>query len=193
MSESEAKHSIGQTIHRLRDNLKLTQEELGKQLFVSKQTISNYESGITSVPLDALVKIAKIFNVSTDYILGVTEAETSDPEERQIADYLGLSVDAIRSLRKLKMTKPAVKYDESVVVSKLLTDKGFLLAIDRCCALLNTGNGSYKMNAVQMNEACYTAIQSMNKALEENFITPNMNNVPQDTEKLIKPQQKKLF
>lgn len=192
MKVSEEK-KLGQTIHSLRKKQKLTQHELGDQLNVSAQSISAYENGATSISLDILIKMAKIFNVSTDYILGVTEAETANPEERQIADYLGLSVDAIRNLRQLKITKPAVKYDESAVVSKLLTDTDFLLAIDRCCALLNTGNGSYEMNAVQMNEACNSAIRLMNKALQDNFITPTMNNVPQDTEKLIKPQQKKLF
>ena len=192
MKVSEEK-KLGQTIHSLRKKRELTQHELGDQLNVSAQSISAYENGATSISLDILIKMAKIFNVSTDYILGVTEAETANPEERQIADYLGLSVDAIRNLRQLKMTKPAVKYDESAVVSKLLTNTDFLLAIDRCCALLNTGNGSYEMNAVQMNEACNSAIRLMNKALQDNFITPTMNNVPQDTEKLIKPQQKKLF
>lgn len=62
--------SFGYRLKQLRNERKMTQEELGKQLNVTKASISGYENGTRNPDQDALVKIAKIFNVSTDYLLG---------------------------------------------------------------------------------------------------------------------------
>ena len=64
---------IGKILRELRIELKLSQRELGKRLGVCNQTISFWESGQREPDLDALVKISKFFEVSTDYLLGVSD------------------------------------------------------------------------------------------------------------------------
>lgn len=62
---------FGDLLRELRKDFKMTQADLGKLLSLSPLTISAYECG-RSVPDDATkVKIAKIFNVSLDYLLGL--------------------------------------------------------------------------------------------------------------------------
>ena len=63
--------NLEENIQNLRQSQGLTQVELGKRLNVSKQCISNWESGNVMPSVDMLVKIAKFFNVSTDYMLGL--------------------------------------------------------------------------------------------------------------------------
>ena len=53
-----------------------TQQELAAKLGVSKSTIGMYESGNRSPDNDALILIADLFNVSTDYLLGRTSEKT---------------------------------------------------------------------------------------------------------------------
>lgn len=66
---------LGTRLKMLRENMGLTQENLGKKLHVSKVSICKYETGISEPSLDILVKIADIFDVSTDYLLGREEKQ----------------------------------------------------------------------------------------------------------------------
>lgn len=62
--------SLGSRIRDLRTKKKMTQEELGKIIGVSKVSVSGYENDTRQPDNAALVKIAEYFNVSTDYLLG---------------------------------------------------------------------------------------------------------------------------
>lgn len=63
----------GDRIKQLRTAKKLTQEELGKIINVTKVSISGYENGNRTPDTDTLKKIADFFEVSTDYLLGRQE------------------------------------------------------------------------------------------------------------------------
>lgn len=62
---------FGELLRELRRDRGMTQAELAERLFVSPLTVSSYECG-RSTPDDATkIKIAKIFGVSLDYMLGL--------------------------------------------------------------------------------------------------------------------------
>ena len=63
--------NFGERLKKLRKENKLTQRELAKKLHVSKSVISYYELGDRTPSADILVKLAYIFNVSTDYLPGI--------------------------------------------------------------------------------------------------------------------------
>ena len=63
---------LGNRIKELRLTTGLTQEELGKKLNLSKQTVSSYEKGTRTPDPDTITELAKIFKVSTDFLLGQT-------------------------------------------------------------------------------------------------------------------------
>jgi transcriptional regulator with XRE-family HTH domain len=63
---------FGDRLKELREDYKITQEELGKLLNVSKQAISQYERGENEPSFESLVKLADKFDVSLDYLLGRT-------------------------------------------------------------------------------------------------------------------------
>ena len=64
---------IGDRLKQLRVECGILQKKLAEQLNLSQQTISLYESNKRQPDYDTLREIAGFFNVSTDYILGVTD------------------------------------------------------------------------------------------------------------------------
>ena len=62
-----------QRIRELREDRDLTQRELAVVLNCSQQVYSNYELGQRDIPTDVLIRLARFYGVSTDYILGLTQ------------------------------------------------------------------------------------------------------------------------
>ncbi len=63
---------LSKRIYELRMSFGWTQVQLAQKLGVTKQTVSNWENDNIQPSIDMLVKISKIFNTSTDYLLGLT-------------------------------------------------------------------------------------------------------------------------
>lgn len=63
---------------RLMNKIKLT--EMAERLGVSQPTLSSWESGRKAAPLEALIKMADIYGVTTDYLLGRDDLLTPNPE-----------------------------------------------------------------------------------------------------------------
>lgn len=57
----------------LREDRDLTQQDLAELLNISQTTYSRYESGVLDIPSNSLIKLAKFYGVSVDYILGLTD------------------------------------------------------------------------------------------------------------------------
>ncbi len=63
---------LNKRITELRMSFGWTQVQLAQKLGITKQTVSNWENDNIQPSIDMLVKLSKIFNVSTDYLLGLT-------------------------------------------------------------------------------------------------------------------------
>lgn len=57
----------------LREDMDLTQDQLVKILNMHKTTYTNYEQGKREPPFELIIKLAKLYNVSIDYIAGLTD------------------------------------------------------------------------------------------------------------------------
>ena len=62
-------------IKQLRENRGLIQEILAAELGITQQMLSKYERDILCIKVDVLMKIAEYFNVTTDYLLGISEVK----------------------------------------------------------------------------------------------------------------------
>ena len=71
---------LGQRITELRIAFGWSLVELARRLQVAKQTISNWENENIQPSIEMLVRIAKLFHVSTDYLLGLDDAPTLNVE-----------------------------------------------------------------------------------------------------------------
>lgn len=57
----------------LRKSAGFTQQQISERLHIRQQSYARYESGAGEPNLETLTKIAEIFDVSTDYLLGLSE------------------------------------------------------------------------------------------------------------------------
>ena len=60
-------------IRELREDHDLTQKQVSKALNCSQQVYSNYELGQRDIPTEILINLSSYYNVSIDYILGVSD------------------------------------------------------------------------------------------------------------------------
>lgn len=89
---------LGIRIKELRISLGMNQENFGKVLCVTKQSVSNWENENILPSIDMLVKIAEMYSVSTDYLLGLNDKrllDVSDLNNEQISHIQNI-IDDIR-------------------------------------------------------------------------------------------------
>lgn len=100
-----------------------TQGEFAEFLGISRPTVGFYENG-TRIP-DALVlrQISEKCQVSTDWLLGLSDIRTPDVEVQQICNYTGLAPESVQTLRKLnsEWCKPVAAL---VLIDSILGDSG---------------------------------------------------------------------
>ena len=61
-----------QRIRDLREDHDLKQREIADYLYCSQRVYSNYELGQRDIPTDVLIRLSNFYNVSVDYLLGLT-------------------------------------------------------------------------------------------------------------------------
>ena len=65
------KKYYNQILRELREDNDLSQKEVAKYLEIKQQVYSRYKIGIRDLPIEHLIKLAKFYKVTTDYILGM--------------------------------------------------------------------------------------------------------------------------
>ena len=80
-------NEIYKHIEKLRKDNRMTQVELAKQLGISRNAVNAWEMGTSKPNIDHIVKLAKIFKVTTDYLLMVDDSrhliDISDLAEKE--------------------------------------------------------------------------------------------------------------
>ncbi len=84
---------FGNRLKTLRLRANLTQEQLANKLGLTKSVISAYETDLRLPSYDVLIHIAKIFNVTSDFLLGM--------EQKQEIDLSGLTKNEIEAILNL--------------------------------------------------------------------------------------------
>jgi len=73
--------TFGEKILTLRKQQNISQEQLAEKMNVTWQTISDWEEGASLPPVDSIVKLSGILEVSTDYLLKDTDMPVSEEED----------------------------------------------------------------------------------------------------------------
>lgn len=94
-----------------RKRLNMSQEELGKMLFVSRQTISMWENGQTTPTIDNLVRLAKIFSVSVDELLkGESDSQRNKANESYEFNFCGEELKEIQRYQNTHVYKRPIVF-----------------------------------------------------------------------------------
>lgn len=61
-----------QRLKDLREDADMTQAQVGNYLHISQRSYSHYEAGSRNIPIEILIELANLYNVSLDYLVGRT-------------------------------------------------------------------------------------------------------------------------
>lgn len=100
-------------IKELRENRRLIQAILASELNITQQSLSKYERDITTIKIDILKSIAEYFNVTTDYLLGISDVK------RDLQGQMKMNKDMDEYYDLIEVYKGLDKYDKEMVWSIL--------------------------------------------------------------------------
>lgn len=96
----------------------ITQNQLAETIGKTRQTINGYTLGNTAPDSDTLIELSNYFNVSVDYLLGLSNVKTLDVQVKSICEYTGLTEMAVLQLNAYKYaTNEVYKVSSSILQS----------------------------------------------------------------------------
>lgn len=104
-------------IKQLREKRGLIQEILATELGITRQMLSKYEKDVTLIKVDILKKIAMYFNVTTDYLLGVSDVKRDLQRQMKMNETLDEYYDLVEVYKDLD------SYDKEMIWSIIQTVK----------------------------------------------------------------------
>jgi transcriptional regulator with XRE-family HTH domain len=91
--------NMGEKLRSLRIEKNLTQKQVADRIGLAISAVSSYESGSRYPTYDTLIKLARMFHVSTDYLLGIADKRNIDVTGLDDED-VGLISQLVDKLRK---------------------------------------------------------------------------------------------
>lgn len=91
--------NMGEKLRSLRIEKNLTQKQVADRIGLAISAVSSYESGSRYPTYDTLIKLARMFHVSTDYLLGIADKRNIDVTGLEDED-VGLISQLVDKLRK---------------------------------------------------------------------------------------------
>ena len=90
---------LNQRIRLLRQARNMSQVELANRLGVTKQSVSNWENDNIQPSIEMLLRLADVFSVSTDYLLGIEPGEYLDASDlpEEVIAHIQQIVDDLRT------------------------------------------------------------------------------------------------
>ncbi len=160
--------NIGEKIIELRKSRNISQEKLSEMVGVTRQTLSNWESNITSPDLKQTKKISEIFNVSLDELTGNKRKMFKKKLSiTQIVYILGLILILIVSIILLTKRDYTRKYQTEIYCR--INDENITLSIEmdenKKYVIHYSGNQSDDLNAGDTLDEAFKVLETTKKAL----------------------------
>ena len=200
------REQVGERITVLREARGLSQRDLSDELaklglVVRRETITQWENGTRDLKTEYLAKLSEFFDVSTDWLLGLTDAPERTPAA---VDELGLSPDAVSYLRGLtvlrrdsNVSEAEKRYFPISVLSAMLESRDFESVLSWCaeyirlvntpCSLLYSTTEEYKKLSAVLGQHGYvvTAPDRLAMCLLSERITNTLEKLLEDISKKV--------
>ncbi len=96
---------IGERLAEVRKDHGDTQETLGARLGVTKFTVSNWEQGKSEPGHDDLVRLCRLYSVSADYLLGISNDDPVYDRQRRALRFTREEQEELRNMEKYLLWK----------------------------------------------------------------------------------------
>lgn len=125
-----------------------TLRDLAADMGISFTVLSDWQCGNKAPRADSLVILAKNFNVSVDYLLGLSNVQTPNEDIRKMSEYTGLSEDALITLHQRVNTLQELP--KTARFEKTVLQNAFLIMDD----LISSGTFGYVSDALVKVRSC---------------------------------------
>jgi len=129
-SNEQALTPFAQRLSELMEERGVSQAQVGEAIGAQRQTVSLYKLGQSKPDIESLAKIARFFEVTSDYLIGLSEDNIPDLEARAIVDKTGLSKQALDVLLELKEDALLYSFNLWEAISFILTHSEFMAFLD---------------------------------------------------------------
>jgi transcriptional regulator with XRE-family HTH domain len=120
------KHGTGERLEILRKDNSLSQDDLAQRLETSRSMVNMWERGEREIKASDVVAIAEMFNVTADYLLGLTNVKSLNAGHQAVSKVTGLSEDVIKDLALFVGSDAATFVNEMIRGAiQLLKQRGF--------------------------------------------------------------------
>lgn len=165
MKEFEQKNLSGNRIKEARLKLGLSQAQLAERLGVTLRAFGNWERGDTLINVENLIKLSTLLNLSSDYILGISDF--THPENEFITKQLGISDDAANTLCYFGQHPNDT---ETQVFNFITSDSSFIRFIHELSDYLKSNYNVALAEVVDDGTITYKALQRPNGKIENRIL-----------------------
>lgn len=104
--------NVSKRIVSLREEKGETQQELANAIGITRQSLSRYEIAARTVSVEVLGALAQHFNVSADYLLGLSDVRSTEQDIQTACEVTGLSEKAIENIQNVYYHFPRAAREE---------------------------------------------------------------------------------
>lgn len=125
-------------IKNIRTSNHLTQSDFGRILKCDRYRVADIERGKTTPTIEDIKIISKEFNISSDYLLGISDVQSTDTDVKMICEYTGLNEETIKRINEFKKFCPQVnELINNIILDYRVDDLAFSVnELDIHCATL---------------------------------------------------------
>lgn len=117
---------------KLREENNMTQEQFAKKIGITRQSLSLYEKAERTINIDVLTTITKKFDVSADYLLGLSEVKSVDNDIKVACKYTKLTETSLYNLERINCVpniKEFRKYSLTDILNRILENINFFILV----------------------------------------------------------------
>lgn len=178
--------NIGSRIMQLRYARGESQEDVANGIGESRETVRNWEVGTRKLKAESIIKLARYFDVSSDYLLGLSDVKAANADTQAVCEYTGLSEAALQIWQGI----------DAVMIPRARETINTLLEsphYHELLADLSTYFWAISYESRSGNEVISHAVTESSLQLYQNFIAPAMASRLHDTLAKIKEETGTTF
>lgn len=143
-----------------------TQNQIADEIGISTGALSKYLNGNATPKADVLYLLAKYFNVTADYLLGLSDVPTTDKDLQFVCNYTGLSEDTIVFFRYSRYTELSL-FIEFLIFELFYDDIENVKLYNKNYFIKQSINSKYIINCIKISNEIEEIEEELNKLHEK--------------------------